>query len=34
MGGPSHFDYRFIPEIEKKTTYEEDSKGPTSLRPF
>lgn len=28
LGGPSHFDYKYIPEAGKKTTYEEDNKRP------
>ena len=34
LGGPSHFDYKYIPEAGKKTTYEEDNKRPEQTKVF
>lgn len=34
LGGPSHFDYKYIPETGKKTTYEEDNKRPDQSKAF
>lgn len=34
LGGPSHFDYKYIPEAGKKTTYEEDNKRPDQSKAF
>ncbi|KAL8801630.1 MAG: hypothetical protein Q9182_004315 [Xanthomendoza sp. 2 TL-2023] len=32
LGGPSHFDYKYVPEKGKKTTYEEDAPRPDEAK--